>query len=99
MNYPAVKRFDFHKDGNAYRRDRDARPANLLCSVDFDNHAIEYHPAGDEYIRSRPVGDVVGDLDCLNGFTPFHAMRIGIEMERTIQARAADVANLLGRVK
>lgn len=56
MNFPAHSRFDFHKNGHANRRDRDAQPRVLLLDVVTDPYTGDFahalaHWAGDEYVR------------------------------------------------
>lgn len=66
--------FDFHKNGNAYRRDPDAQPRHLLVGIDPNNGDLMFHTAGDEHIEPIPVihaifKDFLRDCDPVDAFT------------------------------
>lgn len=80
MNYPAFNRFDFHKDGNAARRDRDAQPPVLLLASATDPETDQFagvvaHFAGDPYSREVPAHAINADL--IKGMTPEQAFDLG----------------------
>ena len=96
MNDSPVREFDFHRNGHSARRDRGTEPRNLLIGFNAAMRVIEYHPAGDRYIRSRPVTGALDDSDFIARFMPSHAARIGVACERT---RQTDVGEKMRRIK
>ena len=81
-NDQAISRFRFSRDGLGSRCDKDAKPVNLLTGVDFQNHRVLYHPAGDRYVRARHVFDAIADEAFIDGFEPNDAVRIALEYAR-----------------
>jgi len=88
MIFPAIMPFPFHKNGNSARRDTDAMPQYLWCGMDFEHHEVWFHPAGDDYIRTRCVFDAMHDEDFINGFVPMDAARIALEYARAASMKA-----------
>lgn len=80
MTFPAYSRFDFHKDGNAARRDRDAEPRVLVIGPAWHPETDELlcvlmHFAGDPYSREVPAHAI--NVDLIKGMTPEQAFDLG----------------------
>jgi|GEM_PF-3479466 len=88
MIYPPLQPFAFHRNANPHRRDTDAQPHYLWCGMDFEHHEVWFHPAGDDYIRTRCVIDAMHDEEFINGFEPMDAARIALEYARAGRMKA-----------
>lgn len=74
--------FKHHRNGNAYRRDRGARPRYLYIGSDVQNGFIELHRAGDRCTSTAHVRDVFRTPDLIEHFCSTDAMRIGVEFQK-----------------
>lgn len=74
--YQRLTPFAFHRDGYANRRDADARPRTLVTSI--TGPVINFHLAGDEYLRTANVADAANDPGLVAGMTPDDALRLGM---------------------
>ena len=82
MSYPEIQRFDFSRNGHANRREHDATPRVLFVGMDFIDHELLFHLAGDEYVRTAHVFDAARDPELVAGLPPDAALRLGQEFER-----------------
>lgn len=73
--------FKFHRDGNAYRRDRGVRPRYLYVGP-ARHGCIEFHRAGDRCTSTAHVRDVFRTPDLIEHFCSTDAMRIGVEFQK-----------------
>ena len=83
MSYPELAKFDFHRDGRSSRRDHRARPRILVTG--FTGDYMQFHAAGDVWVRDVHVFDAAADDELVAGLAPEDAMRLGIEYERVRQ--------------
>lgn len=84
MNYSAHSRFDFHRHGDANRRDRDALPRVLLLASASDPKTKRFagvvvHFAGDEFTREVPAHAISFEL--IAGLEPGQAFDLGRAVE------------------
>ena len=90
MTYPEHHRFVFHRNDYSNRRDRDADPRVLFLGMEPDDDRLQFHLAGDPYVRSAHVYDAVLDEVLVAGLAPGDALKLGIAYERArIRARRA----------
>ncbi len=82
MSYPELRRFEFTRNGHSNRRDDDAQPRVLFIGMDFDDHWLHFHLAGDAWVRTGHVYDCVLDAELVAGLEPQDAVRLGIEYQR-----------------
>lgn len=92
------RRFDFCADGNAARRDPKTKPRHVLIGFARAKREMEYHAAGDDWIRARPTRDVLEDREFVAGFSPMHAARIGAASERARAENAQERVRDLRRI-
>lgn len=67
-----MRPFNFHADGQAARRDRDAVPRVLLLRIERDHAFV--HIAGEGYERAVTIREV--DPDLIGGMSPEDAFRV-----------------------
>lgn len=82
MSYPELTRFDFHRNGNANRRDHNAQPRVLFIGMELDDNRMHFHIAGDEWVRTAHVYDAALDDELVAGMESAAALRLGIEFQR-----------------
>lgn len=101
MSDVTIREFPFHRSGHSCRRDRGAEPRNLLVGFCADHSMVEYHAAGEAYIRTRAVTEAFEDRSFINGFKPMDAARIGEAYARTrqvdVEARIGDLRRVVSR--
>jgi len=98
MSDSALRRFDFHAQGLASRRDPDTQPRCLLVGLTEQNRTLEYHRAGDKWVRARSVLGVLDDSEFIAGFSPVQAAKIGAASERVRAENAQDHIRGLRRI-
>ena len=82
MSYPECGMFDFHRPGNAHRRDPNAQPRVLLLDFDPDRDRALLHVAGNPYVLSAHVLDAAVDYDLIAAMAPNDALRLGDAYQR-----------------
>lgn len=80
MSYPELTRFDFHQHDHGNRRDRGALPRLLVTG--FAGDYIQFHVAGDPWVRDAHVFDAAADHELVAGLKSEDAMTLGMKYER-----------------
>lgn len=79
MSYPELLPFEFHRNGNANRRDRDAQPRVLILDSAQDETGdfagVIAHFAGDTYTRQVERHSINAEL--IAGLSPEQAFELG----------------------
>ncbi len=82
MNHAPLTPFEFSRDGHSNRRDADAEPRVLVTAI--TGPTINFHCAGDTYLRTANVVDAVDDTDLISGMQPGDSLRLGIAVGRLL---------------
>ncbi len=93
MSHPELLPFEFHRNGNANRREPNAEPRVLFIGLELDDHRLQFHLAGDEWVRSAHVYDAVLDAELVAGMEPQDALKLGIAYQRARWQADARCAN------
>lgn len=80
MSFTARSKFEFHKNGNANRRESGAYPRVLLLAHATEPDTADFagvvvHFAGDEFTREVPRHSINGDL--IADMAPLEAFELG----------------------
>ncbi|MDT0635042.1 hypothetical protein [Spectribacter hydrogenoxidans] len=90
MSYPAVSPFDFHKNGDANRREDDAEPRVKLMGFDLGTFEAHVHVAGDTHVRAVPLTTLRLDDPIILGMAPADAFLAGGWTEQALQGPLSD---------
>ena len=82
MSYPECGMFDFHRLGNAHRRDPNAQPRVLLLGFNPDRDRALLHVAGSPHLLSAHVLDAGVDDALIAAMAPNDALRLGVAHQR-----------------
>ena len=95
MIFAAIMPFAFYEDGNSARRDGGATPEYLGVGMDFEQHEVWLHPAGDRYVCTRCVFTALTDASFINRFERMDAARIALEDASARRTKADHEAEAL----